>query len=80
MKENNQTKEIITDGVTIAWNAMTIARIGKDQMYAVVEETFSGAHGIEIEVFDMTVTPESIEDDEVLWRCVPTDYNIKEEA
>lgn len=69
--------EIIKNGVTIAWSAMGIARIGKDQMYAVVEETFRGAHGIEVEVFDMTVTPESIEDDEVLWLCVPTDYKVE---
>lgn len=67
----------IRKGVYIYWEAFDIARIGNNEMYRVVEQTFMGTFGIDIEVLDMVITAETIEGDGVEWRCVPTEYNLK---
>ena len=56
--------------VQITFTAFEIARIGKDNMYEVAEDQYR-EEGIDVEIEEMALIPESIDGEYVTYRCVP---------
>lgn len=66
----------IKKGVRVSWSAFDIARIGKDQMYAKVQEAFIEEYCIFLIINEMSAMPQKIEGEDVEYLCIPTDYKI----
>lgn len=53
--------------------AFDIARLGKDELYRTVEESFRKI-GLTLEILEMDMVPTKIEEHFVSYDCIPTEY------
>jgi hypothetical protein len=53
-----------------------VARLGTDAIYNQIDQQVLNDYGKNIECVEADIAPDSIEDDEVRYRCVPTDYKM----
>ena len=59
----------------LSYTAFDIARLGKDEIYKVAEESFLKA-GIRIDIIEMDMIPIKIEEYFVTYNCIPTEHKI----
>lgn len=64
--------------VMLSYDLFDAMRIGKDEVYERAEEVIGLTYGVDIDVGEMKMTPVGIQDEEVLYRCVPVAYRIGE--
>lgn len=62
-------KEVNNLETTITCSAFDLLRWGKDGFYEMVEQNLNG-----VEVLDMKITPIGVSGSEVIFKCVPTEY------
>jgi len=73
----NQISKLKPKFVELTLSAFDIARLGRDELYNMVDEQYS-KHGIYVNVSDMEMRPSKIIDKtEVLYKCYPTDYEYE---
>lgn len=60
--------------IQLTFTAFGIARIGKDNMYDVAQDQYR-EKGIEIEIQEMEMIPESIDGEYVTYRCTPIAFS-----